>query len=116
MTAATLTLICLFQINNAGVFCVPYAKTSEGFVQQLATNHLGLLLSLLSDAVGDSGHFLLPVLRASAPSRVVMVVAASERWLPAFITNRCCSVGSVKDFTPSTKVLNPTPDNYREMP
>ncbi|KAE9350398.1 hypothetical protein PF008_g6474 [Phytophthora fragariae] len=51
-------------INNAGVMAVPYAKTVDGYERQFATNHLG--------------HFVLtaqlfPLLRQSAPSRVVNV-------------------------------------------
>ncbi|KAE8974572.1 hypothetical protein PR002_g25871 [Phytophthora rubi] len=51
-------------INNAGVMAVPYAKTVDGYERQFATNHLG--------------HFaltaqLFPLLRQSAPSRVVNV-------------------------------------------
>ena len=49
-------------INNAGVMCSPFGRTSDGFELQFGTNHLG--------------HFLLtgllvPLLVAGAPARVV---------------------------------------------
>ena len=48
-------LHCL--VNNAGIMATPYARTSDGFEQQLATNHLGpfLLTGLLLPQLVDSG-------------------------------------------------------------
>ena len=52
-------------INNAGVMAVPFARTTDGFESQLATNHLGhfaltnLLLPKLTDrvvVVGSAAH------------------------------------------------------------
>ncbi len=45
-------------VNNAGVMATPYARTSDGFEQQLATNHLGpfLLTGLLLPQLVESGE------------------------------------------------------------
>lgn len=51
-------------VNNAGVFQCPYTKTEDGFEMQLGVNHLGHFLLT---------HLLLDLLKASAPSRVVVV-------------------------------------------
>ncbi|KAG1685678.1 hypothetical protein DVH05_007802 [Phytophthora capsici] len=51
-------------INNAGVMAVPFSKTVDGYERQFATNHLGhFALTAL----------LLPLLKASTPSRIVNV-------------------------------------------
>ncbi|KAE9350399.1 hypothetical protein PF008_g6476 [Phytophthora fragariae] len=66
-------------INNAGVMAVPYAKTVDGYERQFATNHLG--------------HFaltaqLFPLLKASAPSRVVDTsnIAHKDATLARFVS------------------------------
>ncbi|KAE8979982.1 hypothetical protein PR003_g23872 [Phytophthora rubi] len=66
-------------INNAGVMAVPYAKTVDGYERQFATNHLG--------------HFaltaqLFPLLKASAPSRVVNTssIAHKDATLARFVS------------------------------
>jgi len=48
-------LHCL--VNNAGIMATPYARSPDGFEQQLATNHLGpfLLTGLLLPQLVDSG-------------------------------------------------------------
>ncbi|XP_063350991.1 retinol dehydrogenase 14b [Pelmatolapia mariae] len=51
-------------INNAGIYQCPYTKTDEGFEMQLGVNHLGHFLLT---------HLLLDLLKASAPSRIVVV-------------------------------------------
>jgi NAD(P)-dependent dehydrogenase (short-subunit alcohol dehydrogenase family) len=49
-------------LNNAGVMCCPYSQTTDGFENQLGTNHLGhFLLSIL----------LAPALGGERPSRLV---------------------------------------------
>lgn len=57
-------------INNAGVMAMPRATTKDGFEMQLGTNHLGhfLLTNLMVD-----------ILKASAPSRVVVVSSILHR-------------------------------------
>ena len=51
-------------IGNAGIMAVPFGRTDDGFELQFGTNHLGHF-----DLVGR----LLPLLVASAPSRVVLL-------------------------------------------
>ncbi|RLN88628.1 hypothetical protein BBJ28_00024019 [Nothophytophthora sp. Chile5] len=58
-------------VNNAGVMAVPYSKTVDGYERQFSTNHLG--------------HFaltaqLFPLLRQSAPSRIVNVSSHAHRY------------------------------------
>lgn len=51
-------------VNNAGVMACPKAATQDGFEMQLGTNHLGHFVLT---------HLLLDLLKASPPSRVVVV-------------------------------------------
>jgi NAD(P)-dependent dehydrogenase (short-subunit alcohol dehydrogenase family) len=51
-------------IGNAGIMAVPFGRTNDGFELQFGTNHLGHFV-----LVGR----LLPLLLASAPSRVVLL-------------------------------------------
>ena len=57
-------------LNNAGVMAAPYARTSDGFEQQLATNHLGPFLLT---------GMLLPQLVESGEGRVVAVSSLFHR-------------------------------------
>ncbi len=57
-------------INNAGVMATPLTQTEDGFESQFGTNHLG--------------HFVLtcrlvPLLKESAPARVVNISSAAHR-------------------------------------
>jgi NAD(P)-dependent dehydrogenase (short-subunit alcohol dehydrogenase family) len=56
-------------IANAGIMAVPFGRTDDGFELHFGTNHLGHFL-----LVGR----LLPVLVASAPSRVVVLTSAGH--------------------------------------
>jgi NAD(P)-dependent dehydrogenase (short-subunit alcohol dehydrogenase family) len=63
-------------VANAGIMAVPFGRTEEGFELQFGTNHLGHF-----DLVGR----LLPLLVASAPSRIVLLssgghVASDIHW------------------------------------
>lgn len=60
-------------VNNAGVMAVPYARTVDGFEQQIATNHLGhfALTGLLMG--------LLPTHDPDADARVVSVSSMAHR-------------------------------------
>ena len=51
-------------IANAGIMAVPFGRTDDGFELQFGTNHLGHFV-----LVGR----LLPLLRASAPARIVLL-------------------------------------------
>ncbi|WP_432478203.1 oxidoreductase [Nocardioides sp. GXQ0305] len=57
-------------VNNAGVMATPYARTVDGFEQQLATNHLGPFLLT---------GLLLPQLVESGDGRVVTVSSQMHR-------------------------------------
>jgi len=60
-------------VNNAGVMACPLQRTPQGWELQLATNHLGHFLLT---------GLLLPLLRASAPARVVSVSSRGHRFSP----------------------------------
>lgn len=69
----TLDLELHYLINNAGIMNTSYGKTKDGFEQQFAVNVLGhFLLTLL----------LLPILKASAPARVVNVSSTAHKMFP----------------------------------
>lgn len=57
-------------VNNAGVFHTPYTKTEDGFELQFGVNHLGHFLLT---------NRLLDLLKASAPSRVIIVSSALHK-------------------------------------
>lgn len=57
-------------INNAGIMACPKATTKDGFEIQLGTNHLGHFLLT---------NLLLDLLKAAAPSRVVVVSSILHR-------------------------------------
>ncbi|XP_061573779.1 retinol dehydrogenase 12 [Cololabis saira] len=57
-------------VNNAGVMMCPMSLTEDGLETQLAVNHLGHFLLT---------NMLLPLLRSSAPSRVVTVASVAHR-------------------------------------
>jgi NAD(P)-dependent dehydrogenase (short-subunit alcohol dehydrogenase family) len=57
-------------ICNAGVMACPESKTKDGFEMQIGTNHLGHFLLT---------HLLLDLLKASAPSRVVVVSSEGHK-------------------------------------
>jgi len=58
-------------IANAGIMGTPFGRTSDGFELQFGTNHLGHFLLV---------NRLVPVLVATAPSRVVVVSSFGHRW------------------------------------
>ena len=57
-------------INNAGVMMCPYSTTADGFEMQFGTNHLGHFALTLR---------LLPLLRATENSRVVILSSLAHR-------------------------------------
>jgi len=56
-------------LANAGIMAVPYGKTDDGFELQFGTNHLGHFVLI---------NRLLPLLKASAPSRIVNLSSAGH--------------------------------------
>ena len=56
-------------LANAGIMAVPYGKTDDGFELQFGTNHLGHFVLV---------NRLLPLLQASAPSRIVNLSSAGH--------------------------------------
>ena len=56
-------------LANAGIMAVPYGKTDDGFELQFGTNHLGHFVLV---------NRLLPLLKASAPSRIVNLSSAGH--------------------------------------
>ncbi len=58
-------------INNAGIMAVPLGYTPDGFERQFGTNYLGHYLLT---------RLLLPVLRAAAPARVVVLSSSGHRF------------------------------------
>jgi NAD(P)-dependent dehydrogenase (short-subunit alcohol dehydrogenase family) len=67
-------------IANAGIMATPFGKTSDGFEQQFATNHLShfLLFHLLKDA-------LLASATPDFPSRYVSVSSLAHKWGPVHL-------------------------------
>ena len=57
-------------VNNAGVMACPKAITEDGFEMQLGTNHLGHFFLT---------NLLLDLLKASAPSRIVVVSSSGHK-------------------------------------
>lgn len=57
-------------INNAGIMAIPKALTQDGIEMQLGTNHLGHFLLT---------NLLLDLLKAGAPSRIVVVSSVLHR-------------------------------------
>ncbi|HKA16213.1 MAG TPA: SDR family NAD(P)-dependent oxidoreductase [Myxococcota bacterium] len=60
-------------IDNAGVMACPLARTADGWESQFATNHIGHFLLT---------NLLVPLLVASAPSRVISVSSRGHRFSP----------------------------------
>lgn len=56
-------------IANAGIMAVPFGRTEDGFELQFGTNHLGHFVLV---------NRLLPLLKASAPARVVVLSSAGH--------------------------------------
>jgi NAD(P)-dependent dehydrogenase (short-subunit alcohol dehydrogenase family) len=57
-------------VNNAGVMIPPFSRTKEGFELQFGTNHLGHFALT---------GFLMPLLRVTSSSRVVVVYSSAHR-------------------------------------
>lgn len=58
-------------INNAGIMACPWATTTEGHESQFGVCHLGHFLLT---------GLLLPTLKSSAPSRIVVLSSIAHKW------------------------------------
>ncbi|KAF0695940.1 hypothetical protein As57867_013239, partial [Aphanomyces stellatus] len=58
-------------VNNAGIMAPPFALSADGIESQFATNHIAHMALT---------QRLLPILEASAPSRVVVVSSMAHKW------------------------------------
>jgi len=85
-----------FLVNNAGIFGQAREQTVDGFEAHFGVNHLGhFLLTLL----------LLPNLKKSAPSRVV-VVASTVHQVPTEVDFNDYNLASLEPFDPSRAYNN----------
>ncbi|KAJ3248031.1 hypothetical protein HK104_007757, partial [Borealophlyctis nickersoniae] len=60
-------------VNNAGIMATPFTLTKDALESQFATNHVGHFLLTLT---------LLPLLKSSAPSRIVNLSSVAHRRAP----------------------------------
>ncbi|KAG9404581.1 hypothetical protein AC1031_004782 [Aphanomyces cochlioides] len=61
-------------VNNAGVMAPPFELSDDGIESQFATNHVAHMALTTR---------LLPILEASAPSRIVVVSSSAHTWAPS---------------------------------